>query len=40
MNNEEQKEFNSNHKSFLSQLDNLAEKAAEAQTQIAGEGAF
>ena len=39
MNNEEQKEFNSNHQSFLNQLDNLAEKAADAQAQIAGEGA-
>ena len=39
MNNEEQKEFNSNHQNFLNQLDNLAEKAAEAQAQIAGESA-
>ena len=39
MNNEEQKEFNSNHQSFLNQLDNLAEQGAEAQAQIAGEGA-
>ena len=39
MNNEEQKEFNSNHQSFLNQLDNLAEQGAEAQANIAGEGA-
>ena len=39
MNNEEQKEFNSNHQSFLNQLNNLAEQAAEAQANIAGEGA-
>ena len=39
MNNEEQKEFNSNHQSFLNQLDNLAQQAATAQAQIAGEGA-
>ncbi len=39
MNNEEQKEFNSNHQSFLDKLDNLAEQAAEAQANIASEGA-
>ena len=39
MNNEEQKEFNSNHQRFLNQLDNLAQQGAEAQAQIAGEGA-
>ncbi len=39
MNNENQKEFNSNHQTFLNQLDNLALKAAEAQANIASEGA-
>ncbi len=39
MNNEEQKEFNSNHQSFLDKLDNLAKQGAEAQAQIASEGA-
>ncbi len=39
MNNEEQKEFNSNHQNFLNKLDILAQQGAEAQAQIAGEGA-
>lgn len=39
MNNEEQKELNSNHHGFLNQLDNLASQAAEAQAGIASEGA-
>lgn len=39
MNNKDQREFNTEYQNFLHQLDNLASQAADAQAQIASEGA-